>query len=201
MNALEAPHDRRILVVSGTSGAGKTSVAKRLLRDPRFGRARTATTRPPRDGERDGVDYDFLSEAAFAEALAKGAFLEHAVVYGRHYGTPRANLESVLAAGRHCVLVVDVQGARNLKAMGLEALYVFIEAPGMDELRRRLERRGQDAPDVIEERLEAAAKERDEARHFDVVLVNDDIEETTRRLAAEAGLQFEPGPADAAVGE
>lgn len=188
----------RLLVLSGTSGAGKTTVAERLLADPRYGRARTATTRAPRDGEVDGVDYDFLTEEAFRAGLAQGAFVEHADVYGNLYGTPRANLEAILDSGRHCVLVVDVQGVRNLRQQAIEAYttYVFVEAPSPEELKRRLERRGKDDPAAIERRLEAAAKEREEAEGFDLVLTNDDVESAVRRMVAHAGLDWAPHRAE-----
>jgi guanylate kinase len=184
----------QLLVLSGTSGAGKTTLAQALLRDPRYGRARTATTRAPRAGEVDGVDYDFLTEAAFRAGVARGEFVEHAVVYGRLYGTPRANLEAILDSGRNCVLVVDVQGVANLRRQTLGAVttYVFVEAPGPEELRRRLEGRGKDDPETIERRLRAAAREREEAEGFDLVLVNDVVESAVQRLVAHAGLDWAP---------
>lgn len=196
MSAGEGAPGPRLLVLSGTSGAGKTTVARALLRDPRYGRARTATTRAPRAGEVDGVDYDFLTEEAFRAGLGRGDFVEHAIVYGHLYGTPRANLEAILDSGRHCVLVVDVQGVKNLRRQAIEAFTVFVEAPGPDELRRRLERRGQDDAETIDRRLEAAARERMEAEGFDLVLVNDVVETAVERLVARAGLDWAPQQAE-----
>lgn len=186
----------RLLVISGTSGSGKTTVAEALLRDPRYGRARTATTRAPRAGEIDGVAYDFLTEEAFRAGLARGDFVEHALVYGHLYGTPRANLQAILDSGRNCVLVVDVQGVRNLRQQAIEAFTVFVEAPSPEELRRRLEGRNQDDPETIERRLVAAAKEREEAEDFDLVLVNDVVESAVRHLVARAGLDWTPHDAE-----
>lgn len=196
MSPSEGAAGPRLLVISGPSGSGKTSVARCLLRDPRYGRARTATTRSPRGSETDGVDYDFLSEEAFRAGLDRGDFVEHAVVYGKLYGTPRANLQAILDSGRNCVLVVDVQGVENLRRQAVEAFTVFVEAPSSEELRRRLESRGTDDPATIERRLEAAAREREQAEGFDLVLVNDVVESAVERLVAHAELDWAPQDAE-----
>ena len=178
----------RLLVISGPSGAGKSTLAERLLRDARFGRALTATTRPPRAGEQDGVHYRFLTDADFRAGLAHGDFLEHAEVYGRLYGTPRETPEAVLASGRHCVLVVDVQGAASVRRLVPEAVLVFVDAPSVDELRRRLATRGLDGSAAIDRRLAVVDAERARAPAFDFTVVNHDLEHAARQIAGAVGV-------------
>lgn len=178
----------RLLVISGPSGAGKSTLADRLLQDPRFGRALTATTRPPRAGEEAGVHYRFLSDAEFRAGLARGDFLEHAEVYGRLYGTPRESPAAVLASGRHCVLVVDVQGAASVRRLVPDAVLVFVDAPSVDELRRRLATRGLDGSAAIDRRLAVVDAERAQAGAFDLTVVNHDLEPTARHVAAAVGV-------------
>jgi guanylate kinase len=190
VNADPAPH--RLIVISGPSGAGKTSVARRLLEDPRFARSVTATTRAPRGSERDGVDYEFLSPEAFERRVAEGGFLEHAHVYGARYGTPRKNVQAILESGRHCLLVVDVQGVESLQAEDTQALYVFVAAPSMDELEARLRGRGLDEEGAVETRLATAQEEMDKRDRFDLVLVNDEIDRAADALARHLGLELAP---------
>jgi guanylate kinase len=180
----------RLVVVSGPSGVGKTAVIDRLLRDARFARAVTATTRPPRPGEREGVDYLFLSREEFERRVAAGLFLEHAEVYGRLYGTPREGPERILASGRHCLLNIDVQGAATLRRQAVEGLFVFLVSPNREELARRIRSRGLDGPAEVERRLAAADAELAEAHRFDRVLVNEDIEATARNLARLLGVDL-----------
>jgi guanylate kinase len=180
----------RLIVVSGPSGVGKTAVVGRLLEDRRFGRAITATTRPPRPGEREGVDYVFLPEDEFLRRLAAGWFLEHAEVYGRYYGTPKESVERVLETGCHCVLVIDTQGAATLRGIGVDAVYVFLLPPNLEELVRRLTTRGGDSPESRARRLEEARRELAEADRFDHRIVNEVLEDTVRKVAAAVGVRF-----------
>ncbi len=183
------PHPQ-LLVISGASGAGKTSVAHRLLEDPRFARAVTATTREPRGDEQDGRDYHFLTAGAFHKRLIADGFLAPAEVYGHWYGTPRENVDQILASGRHCLLVIDVQGVEDLRSSAVEARFVFVDATSFEELERRLRSRGDDGPERISARLRAARAELEKKDLFDRVLVNDDIERAARELADWIGLEL-----------
>lgn len=165
----------RLLVLSGPSGVGKTTVGSGILADARFGRAVTATTRAPRDGEVDGRDYLFLSRDAFDAGIAAGRFLEHANVHGNLYGTPREQVDAVIDGGRTCLLIIDVQGAATLRSDGADALFVFLAPPSWDELERRLRGRGTDPDDVVQRRLENARAEYDRRGEYDHVVINDDL--------------------------
>jgi guanylate kinase len=136
----------------------------------------TATTRTPRSDERDGIDYHFLSPQQFDEMRERGEFLENAVVYGQRYGVPRAPVREALEAGRDVFLRTDIQGARHIKSIVPGALAIFITAPSLSELRRRLEQRGLDKPDQIELRLRIAEEESARAAEFDYTVVNDDLD-------------------------
>ncbi len=171
-----------VAVVSGPSGVGKTTVVDGLLTRPGYARSITATTRAPREGESHGVHYLFLPRAEFEAGLGTGRFLEHAVVYGNLYGTPRERVEEVLARGEICLLNIDVQGAEALRRSGLPVVTVFILPPSMEELERRLVSRGTEGEADARRRFEIAKVEVKEAGRFDIQVVNRTVEGTVDEI-------------------
>jgi len=182
-----------ILVISGPSGSGKSSIVRRLQNDPQVVFSVSATTREPRQGEVDGVHYHFLKPAQFRERVEHGDFVEWAEVHGHLYGTLRRPMEEAVRAGKTYLLEIDVQGALQLKELGVDACFVFVAPPRMDDLRRRLTERGTDAPEVIERRLRKASDEMEEARRYDHVVVNDDIARAVAEVRRLAGLDGRGG--------
>jgi guanylate kinase len=170
-------------VVSGPSGVGKSSLVAEIRRHyPQVWVSVSVTTRPPRPGETDGVEYHFVDDAAFDRLVARGELLEHAVFAGHRYGTPRRPVHDMLAAGVPTLLEIDLQGARQVRAAAPDALFVFLAPPAWDELVRRLVDRGTEPPEVIEHRLAAARVELDAEDEFDVTVVNTSVEAAARRL-------------------
>ncbi len=162
-----------LFVVAAPSGAGKSSLVKALLElDSHLAVSVSHTTRAPRGQERDGREYWFIDEHCFRSMAAEGDFFEWAEVHGNLYGTSRTAVEQRLAAGQDVVLEIDFQGARQIKQLFGHAILIFILPPGWDELRQRLTRRGEDHPEVIEQRMANARTEVAQARHFDFVIIN-----------------------------
>jgi guanylate kinase len=176
------------LVLAAPSGAGKSSVARALLQqEPGLVLSVSATTRPPRPGERDGVDYQFLTQAAFGQLVAVGGLLEWARVLGRDdcYGTPRAPVEAALQAGQDVLFDIDWQGHRSLRAaLPCQVVGVFLLPPNMTELESRLVRRSGEAGEEITRRMAHAREEIAHCGEFDHVLVNDDFTETVAGVRA-----------------
>jgi len=179
----------RMLLVSGPSGSGKSTLCKRLLEDSRVVFSVSATTRAPRPGERNGVEYDFLTKEEFRRKISEGAFLEHAEVYGNMYGTLRAPMEAAIAAGHVYLVEIDVQGALQLKALDVPGIYVFIAPPSPELLRQRLTGRGTESPEVLERRLQKAEDEYRERAKYDHVVVNDDLDRAVLEIRRLAGLE------------
>ena len=182
-----APARRPLLVVlSGPSGAGKDAVLDELARrGHKFHRVVTCTTRPPRDNERNGIDYYFLTDAEFDALVAADGFLEHATVYGRHYGVPRQQVEDKLAEGVDVYVRTDVQGAASIRKLAPDAVLVFIAPSSIEELEARIRARGSDDEEKIQRRLKTAAAEMARQGEFTYVIVNEPgrLEATADRLA------------------
>ena len=175
-----------LFVLSGPSGAGKSTVVDAVLAGCRYPLRRvvTATTRAPRPGEVDGRDYHFWTDDRFRDALAAGEMLEHAVVFGTdHYGTPRAEVDPHRAAGTGVLLVIDVQGAAQVRARyPNDHRSVFLAVPSLDELERRLRGRGTEDEARIARRLKAAEDETNRAGEFDATVVNDTVPNAVTEL-------------------
>ena len=174
----------RLFVVSAPSGTGKTTVVKRLVSEnPGVSLAVSHTTRPPREREQDKLDYYFVSDAVFDEIRGGDGFLEHADVFGNRYGTSRHEVDEKLASGRQVILEIDWQGAEQVRAAKPDAQCIFLLPPSRDELEKRLRGRNTDKPEVVERRFSEARHDVRKWTDFDYVLVNDDIDETCRRMS------------------
>jgi len=172
-----------LFIVSAPSGAGKTSLVKALLqRVPDLGLTISHTTRPPRLGERDGSHYHFVDEAGFAAMIAADAFLEHAQVFGNHYGTAEPQVRSALARGQDLLLEIDWQGARQVRSRFPGAVSVFILPPSAAALAERLRSRGQDSDEIIARRLRQAREEMSHYDEYDYLVVNDRFDEALAEL-------------------
>ncbi len=167
------------VVLSAPSGAGKTTIARALVEgEEDFAFSVSVTTRAPRAGEADGRDYWFVSDSEFREMVVRGEMAEWAEVHGELYGTPRESLVRAAAAGKHVIMDIDVQGARQIREAVPEALLLFILPPSMEELLRRLKGRGTEGEGAIRRRLATSLNELTAAEAFDFFVVNDDLERT-----------------------
>ena len=175
-----------MLVLSSPSGAGKTTISRKLLeRDGNLSMSISVTTRPRRPGEVDGQDYHFIDAMEFDRLVGQDALLEHAKVFGNYYGTPRAAVESALAEGRDVLFDIDWQGTQQLAEKAREDLVsVFILPPSTRELERRLHSRAQDSAAEVARRMAKAADEMSHWAEYDYIIVNHDIESSTRRVEA-----------------
>lgn len=173
----------RVFVISGPSGAGKSTVIRSVLaREPGLVLSVSATTRPARPGERNGIDYRFVSREEFLGMRDRGEFLESAEVYGNLYGTPRGPIETELAAGNDVLLEIDIQGAGMVKRAMPEAILIFIEPPSLDELSARLRGRGTEDMEQLARRMRASYDELKARRIYDHIVVNDDVDTAAAQL-------------------
>ena len=194
-----------LFIVSAPSGAGKTTLVERLVEQlPHLRMSRSYTSRPARPGETDGVDYNFVTRGRFETMAAAGEFLEWAEVFGNLYGTCADDTERMLAGGDDVVLVIDVQGARKVRARGLQTCAVFVMPPSFEVLEQRLRGRSKDSEEAIQRRLQVARDEVAAFAEYDFVVVNDEVTAAVDRLrgivvGARARLQRMQGEAETIV--
>ncbi len=173
----------QLFVISAPSGAGKTSLIKTLREQmPDLGLSISHTTRPMRPGEVDGQHYHFVSKSTFESMIAEGAFVEHALVFGNHYGTSKAAVSAVLDKGQDLILEIDWQGAEQVRPLFPGAQSIFIPPPSREALRERLFGRGQDDADVIARRLAEAEREMQAYPNYDFLIINDDFSQALNQL-------------------
>lgn len=172
-----------LYIVAAPSGAGKTSLVKALLESTEGITVSVShTTRAPRPGEENGVNYHFIDVPAFEEMVAEGEFLEHAKVFDNYYGTARSSVEHELAAGRDVILEIDWQGARQVRKQFPQAVGIFVLPPSRGELERRLRGRGTDSDEIIARRMRDAVSEMEHYDEFDYLVFNDDFEQALQEL-------------------
>jgi guanylate kinase len=174
-----------LFIVSAPSGAGKTTLVERVVDETlHLKMSRSYTSRPARQGEIDGVDYNFVTRPRFEAMVAAGEFLEWADVFGNLYGTSEADTRRMLGAGEDVVLVIDVQGARKLRRRGVEAISIFMMPPSYAALEQRLRGRSKDSEEAIQRRLEVAREEVASFDEYDFIVINDELPSAADRLRA-----------------
>ena len=182
---MNKPKRGLLFIVSAASGTGKTTLVERLVqRVPNLCLSRSYTSRAARPGEQDGVDYNFISRPRFEEMARAGEFLEWADVFGNYYGTCADDTERCLANGQDIVLVIDVQGAKQVRSSGVESVGIFVLPPSAEILEQRLRGRSKDAEVEIGKRLDAARREVGEFASYEYVVVNDELDGAVERLRA-----------------
>lgn len=174
-----------LLVISGFSGAGKGTVVNRLMEKyDEYALSISMTSRNPRPGEQDGVNYFFVSREKFEKTIAENGLLEYAEYCGNYYGTPREFVNKQLEAGKNVILEIEIQGATNIKKAFPESLLIFITPPSAEELEKRLKGRGTETDEVIAKRLRRAYEESDGMDTYDYIIVNDDLDECVEEVHA-----------------
>jgi guanylate kinase len=183
MSPREAKHKGKLFVITAPSGAGKTSLIEAVMRDdPSLKISVSYTTRPPRPGENDGVDYHFVDEPAFRRMRERGEFLESAEVHGNHYGTAKKVITDAVKRGDDLILEIDWQGAQQVRRLYPDCIGIFILPPSIEELERRMRTRGQDSDAVIRRRLDNAREELTHSEEFKYRIINKDFETARREL-------------------
>ncbi len=174
-----------LVVVSGFSGAGKGTLMKKLLQTyDNYALSISMTTRAPREGERDGIEYFFADKQQFEDKIAQDGFIEYASYCGNYYGTPKAYVEEQMAAGKDVILEIEIQGALKVKEQFPESLLLFVTPPNAKELERRLVGRGTETAEVIAKRLARASEESEGIESYDYIVVNDNLDECVEELHA-----------------
>ncbi|MBQ5325850.1 MAG: guanylate kinase [Oscillospiraceae bacterium] len=174
---------KNLVVISGPSGCGKDTVVKHILKtDDRFVLSVSATTRPKRPTETDGVDYIFLTAPEFIARIAGGEFLEHTLYCDNYYGTLKSQIEQKVAEGKVVILVIEVEGAANVKKVYPDALTIFVAPPSLEELERRLRNRGTEGDDVIKQRLFKASEELGFQSSYDYIVENNFVEQCAQSI-------------------
>ena len=174
-----------LYVVSGPSGVGKGTICKALIeQNPDIYLSISATTRPPRPHETDGVHYHFMNGDEFRDAVARSDMLEYAVFCGNYYGTPKQKVDEMLSTGRNVLLEIEVQGAMKARSKYPEGVYIFVLPPSMEELQKRIAGRGTESDELISERLMTALNEYSHIDSYNYILINDDIDSAVKRFEA-----------------
>ncbi|MNM46485.1 MULTISPECIES: guanylate kinase [Clostridium] len=174
-----------LIVISGPSGAGKGTICKELLdKNDDLYISVSATTRNPRDGEIDGVNYYFIDRSEFMKKIEADDFLEYAEVYGNFYGTPKSKVEEMLLSGKNVILEIDIQGALKVKENSKEGIFVFILPPSMEELKQRIIKRGSETTESLMTRFKSAYQEINYVSKYNYAVVNDQVEEAVKKIEA-----------------
>ena len=172
----------KFIVISGPSGVGKGTICNKLMNEVNAWYSVSTTTREAREGEVDGVNYYFVSKEEFEEKIKNNEFLEYNIYNGNYYGTSKEKVVEKLNQGINVFSEIDVNGGKNIKKIFSDALLIYIAPPSMEELRNRLIGRGTDSEEVINNRLEIAKKEMKEAKYYDYIVVNDDLDRATNEV-------------------
>lgn len=172
-----------LIVISGPSGAGKGTICKALLdKHKEIQLSVSATTRSPREGEIDGINYHFLTKENFLQRVSENDFLEYAEVYGNYYGTPKSNVEEILDSGKDVILEIDIQGALKVKEQSEDGVFIFILPPSMEELKQRIIKRGSETPESLMTRFKSAYQEINYVSKYNYAVVNDTVDSAVNKI-------------------